>query len=63
MRESSLTFEEIWSKVRAPAGTHTYTFRYLPWDVPLRIILAIGGWIACFYFWFAKNRGPFFAEL
>jgi len=33
---------------RGTAGTHTYEFRYLPWDVPLGLILfGIGSAYAC----------------
>jgi hypothetical protein len=32
-----------WLEVESPAGEHTYTFRYLPWDVPLGIFLALIG--------------------
>jgi hypothetical protein len=30
-------------QVDAPAGEHIYRFRYLPWDVPLGIVLFVGG--------------------
>ena len=35
-----------WLQVVAPAGKHTYAFRYRPWDVPLGIGLAVIGWAA-----------------
>jgi hypothetical protein len=32
-----------WLSVAAPAGESTYQFRYLPWDVPLGILLCLVG--------------------
>lgn len=40
-----------WLTVRAPAGQHTYTFKYLPWDVPLGLALSMVGVIACVWLW------------
>jgi len=37
----------LWLSVEAPAGTHTYTFRFKPWDVPLGIGLSAIGLILC----------------
>jgi len=34
-----------WLDVDAPAGKHHYAFRYVPWDAPLGIVLAILGWV------------------
>jgi hypothetical protein len=36
-----------WLSVETPAGTHIYTFRFRPWDVPLGIGLASIGLILC----------------
>lgn len=46
-----LVFDENWLTVHAPAGKHAYTFRYLPWDVPVGLLLSFLGIFACFYFW------------
>jgi len=35
--------EGQWLSVEAPAGEHTYRFRYLPWDVPIGVILSLSG--------------------
>jgi len=32
-----------WLSVLAPVGEHVYEFRYLPWDVPLGLLLALVG--------------------
>lgn len=48
---ASLEYDDNWLKVRAPAGRHSYTFRFLPWDVPFGLLLSLSGLIACFYFW------------
>jgi len=45
-----------WLTVAAPAGTHTYQFRYLPWDVPLALGLALIGllisaWLVWSWWW------------
>jgi hypothetical protein len=39
-------------QVVAPAGEHVYRFRYLPWDVPLGIVLFVAGILLCFWLWF-----------
>jgi hypothetical protein len=51
-----LEFDSAWLKVPAPAGKHTYVFRYLPWDVPLGFILFICGLIACASLWRQQNH-------
>jgi len=51
-----LEFDEVWLKVQAPAGKHTYTFEYLPWDVPLGLFLLICGLVACVYLWRKAKR-------
>jgi hypothetical protein len=50
-RKAPLIFDETWLKVQAPAGTHQYTFRFLPWDVPFGIALSLCGLIASVYLW------------
>jgi sorbitol-specific phosphotransferase system component IIC len=39
-----------WLQVAAPAGTHTYRFRYRPWDVPLGIGCSLLGWMLAGFF-------------
>jgi uncharacterized membrane protein YfhO len=34
---------EYWLAVTAPAGNHTYAFRYRPWDVPVGILVTLAG--------------------
>lgn len=55
-KPARLVFDEKWLKVQAPAGTHTYSFRYIPWDVPLGIFLLLGGLAACIILW-RRERG------
>ncbi len=43
--------ESRWLEVEAPAGRHEYVFRYLPWDVPLGIGLAVVGLVLCAWMW------------
>jgi hypothetical protein len=43
---------ENWLEVDAPAGRHTYHFRYRPWDVPLGILLSLVGGVVCGWLWF-----------
>lgn len=38
-----------WLEVEAPAGKHTYQFRYRPWDVPVGLFLLLLGILACVY--------------
>ncbi len=45
-----------WLSLEAPAGEHEYRFRYLPWDVPLGILLSIVGIAVTIWQWF--KRGP-----
>jgi hypothetical protein len=40
-----------WLSVEAPAGEHRYHFRYLPWDVPVGILLCILGVVLCIWQW------------
>ena len=39
-----------WLSIDAPAGTHTYSFRYKPWDVWVGLGLTILGIAGCIYF-------------
>ncbi len=45
-----------WLSVETPAGTHTYTFRFRPWDVPLGIGLSVIGLIACGWIYFKSPQ-------
>lgn len=38
-------------QVKASVGKHTYQFEYLPWDVPLGIILSFAGIFVCIWMW------------
>jgi hypothetical protein len=40
-----------WLSVEAPAGKHTYTFRYRPWDVWVGIFLSTLGLALCVVLW------------
>jgi hypothetical protein len=42
-QRSVLLLDDRWLQVDAPAGEHQYRFRYLPWDVPLGILLCLLG--------------------
>ncbi len=44
-----------WLNVNTSAGTHTYTFRYRPWDVWVGFVLTLAGIAGCVYFW--RNSG------
>ncbi len=45
-----------WLEVDAPAGKHTYHFRYLPWDVPMGLVLSGIGIILCVWLWFFSPK-------
>jgi hypothetical protein len=45
-----------WLEVVAPAGNHVYSFRYLPWDVPLGMLLSLAGMIMAGLLWFVPSR-------
>ena len=45
-------YQSRWLVVDAPTGNHTFTFRYLPWDVPLGLALFVFGMGACIWLWF-----------
>lgn len=40
-----------WLSVKAPEGEHHYRFRYLPWDVPVGILLWAIGIALCIWQW------------
>ncbi|MGB7537588.1 MAG: hypothetical protein WBM17_03540 [Anaerolineales bacterium] len=46
--------------VPMPAGTHTASFRFRPWDVPVGFLISVFGWIATgVYIWRGrKETGP-----
>jgi uncharacterized membrane protein YfhO len=43
-----------WLEVSAPAGEHTFEFRYQPWDVPFGIIMLIIGIALSIWAWVQK---------
>jgi hypothetical protein len=47
-----------WLVVEAPAGTHAYTFRFRPWDVPLGITLSIIGLVLCGWIYYKSPPIP-----
>lgn len=46
-----------WLKVQAPAGSHTFTFRYVPWDVPLGLAFFFFGLAGALALWSGRWRG------
>jgi hypothetical protein len=40
-----------WLEVEAMPGEHLYTFRYLPWDVPVGLALSVLGISLCVWWW------------
>jgi len=40
-----------WLNVKTTAGTHSYSFRYRPWDVWVGFVLTLAGIAGCIYFW------------
>ncbi len=42
---------ENWLEVDAPPGEHEYTFRYLPWDVPLGMTISVIGILVSVLVW------------
>jgi hypothetical protein len=48
-------YQDRWLSVEAPAGEHTYRFRYLPWDVPLGVLLSMLGIGLCVWQWFTHS--------
>jgi hypothetical protein len=49
--ERTALLEDRWLSVDAPAGEHTYRFRYLPWDVPLGVFVSLLGIALCIWQW------------
>jgi hypothetical protein len=47
--------DDRWLSVSAPAGVHRYRFRYLPWDVPLGVLLCLLGVVLCVRQWFGRS--------
>jgi hypothetical protein len=47
-----------WLSVEAPAGTHRYTFRFRPWDVPLGIGLSLIGLALCVFVYRKSPPSP-----
>jgi len=43
---------EQWLEVDAPAGEHTYEFRYRPWDVPIGLAISFLGIVLSLGLWF-----------
>jgi uncharacterized membrane protein YfhO len=48
-------FGDRWLTVEAPSGFHIYTFRYLPWDVPLGIGLSVIGILLSLFLWYSST--------
>ncbi|MCJ7717111.1 MAG: hypothetical protein MUO54_11420, partial [Anaerolineales bacterium] len=48
-------FGNQWLHVEAPSGKHVYTFRYLPWDVPVGLTLTIVGIFLSIFIWFSPS--------
>lgn len=48
-----------WLAVNKSKGTHTYQFRYRPLDIPLGIILSIGGLLICAWMIFEDQKAKF----
>ncbi len=42
---------EQWLEVRAPAGKHTFQFRYQPWDVLVGLTISLAGVILTVWLW------------
>jgi hypothetical protein len=56
-KQSLLTGD--WLSVNAPAGEHTYAFRYRPWDVYLGAFLSLIGIGLVIWLWFKKDDHTF----
>jgi hypothetical protein len=48
--------QDQWLSVAAPVGDHQYRFRYLPWDVPLGILLSLVGVALSVWQWVSHSR-------
>jgi hypothetical protein len=53
--ETSLSGDN-WLEVDALAGTHTYKFRYLPWNVPLGLLLFVVAIGLSIWLWFKPTN-------
>lgn len=47
-----------WLSLNAPAGSHHYTFRYVPWDVPLGLLFSLIGLGLCVGLWRKPEEPP-----
>jgi hypothetical protein len=47
---------KYWLAVKAPPGSHTYQFRYRPWDVPLGIALTVIGIFIIIWMLYLKDK-------
>jgi hypothetical protein len=54
---ADLTSTDGWLAVEAPPGRHTFTFRYLPWDVPVGLLFTLLGLALCGWLWFRGQDG------
>jgi len=50
-----------WLVVSAPAGSHVYSFRYLPWDVPVGLLITLVGIGFCV--WLGRRKAPAAQEI
>jgi len=50
-RPANLLPSPQWLAVAAPAGQHTYAFRYRPWDAPLGLALSLAGLVLALVAW------------
>jgi hypothetical protein len=50
--------EGQWLSTEAPAGQHSYAFRYQPWDAPAGVALGAVGTMMAIAAWVRKERGP-----
>jgi len=48
--------ENQWLSVNLQSGTHSISFRYRPWDVPLGILLSLIGIGWCIYLWLTDKE-------
>jgi hypothetical protein len=54
-KRAELMDSDGWLAAKAPAGKHTFTFRYRPWDVPLGLFVTAVGLALCGWLWFRKQ--------
>jgi hypothetical protein len=59
---AALIVKDNWLAVEAPAGSHDFTFQYLPWDVPFGIVLSVIGWILSFMIWKSSDKSASTAQ-